>query len=939
MGMTSQTFRRLIVAAAFLMCPMGASAQEATLTGTVTDATGGVLPGVVVTAVHEASGHSFQGITDDRGVYRLPVRTGLYAVSIELQGFSTVTRSGIELLVGQHVIVNLQMAPGDVAETITVTGDVPLVNFSQSRLAGNVDPRQTQELPIQGRNYLDLTLLAPGSRMNAVTDVPAAGTGNFQINFDGQQVTNRIAGSGFGNPGVSKDAIAEFELVANRFDATQGRSAGVQVNVISKSGTNTPAGTLAGFFRDDIFNAPDFIQDRVLPYSNRQISATFGGPIRKDRVHYFVNYEYEHEPQTFTYTTPYPVLNAEQYRPRREHKFGGRADLQLSPRTHLTARATRYDNNFFNPNGNNVSRGIETDRISNQVFASLTQVLNSRIVNEIKAGYFSYLFRNNPVQEGNLPGIPPLPGFDIVPGVMLTGLIVGQTGIIPAGPTENDWSIRNDLTFTFARGGSHTLKVGGEYIRKGVKSYSCRTCMGILDAQGGPIPTNLEQVFPDPMNANTWRLDLLPSSIVRSYSIGVGDMLAIAPSNQFGGWVQHDWTVHPRLTVNLGVRYDFADNLFGNEVAVPPFLEAGRADDTDNWAPRLGAAFTIDDKTVMRGGFGTYYGDLAAVTGWFTIFYAQTAQIQVLNDGRPDFATNPFNGPIPTREEALASGQRISYSSNLSHPNEELPYSYQATIGVQRQLGATTAVSADYAYIGGRQELYSENINLTYNPATGANYRFTDPARLPYPTFGPVVQLQNGGWSDYHGLTLVLTKRLSNRWQASGNYLMSVAKDGTRPPVDDFAVADDLYNPYTHAVGDQRHRAVFNGIWQVGRGLQLSGLYFFASGPRYSTNWGGDLRGVGAGGTGRLRPDGTIVPRNNLVGDPMHRVDLRLQQRFRFGASRSLDGLFEVFNLFNHRNYGSYATSESLSNYGQPTANENVAYTPRAIQLGFRLIF
>ncbi|MEP6918686.1 MAG: hypothetical protein ABJC89_23810, partial [Acidobacteriota bacterium] len=235
----------------------------------------------------------------------------------------------------------------------------------------------------------------------------------------------------------------------------------------------------------------------------------------------------------------------------------------------------------------------------------------------------------------------------------------------------------------------------------------------------------------------------------------------------------------------------------------------------------------------------------------------------------------------------------------------------------------------------------SKNINLSYNPATGANYPSTDLVHLPYPTFGPVVENTNGAWSNYNGMSVVLTKRMSHRWQASGNYLLSVAKDGTPPPVSGFAVAPDLGGQYSLSVNDQRHRAVFNGIYQMGHGFQVSGLYFFGSGLRYATTWGGDLRGIGAtaASTSRLRPDGTIVPRNNFVGAPVHRVDLRLQRRFQITGRAHIDGLLEVFNLFNHENYGSWATAESLVNYGQPVANTNVAFTPRALQLGFRMVF
>ena len=152
---------------------------------------------------------------------------------------------------------------------------------------------------------------------------------------------------------------------------------------------------------------------------------------------------------------------------------------------------------------------------------------------------------------------------------------------------------------------------------------------------------------------------------------------------------------------------------------------------------------------------------------------------------------------------------------------------------------------------------------------------------------------------------------------------------------------------YTLAATDQRHRAVFNGIWDVGWGFQASGVYFYGSGARFSTTYGGDLRNVGESNGGasgtpstpRLRPDGTITPRNSLVGLPIHRVDLRIQRRFPLGGRMAIDGLVEAFNVFNHANYGSYVTQESNRNFGQASFNGAIQYAPRMLQLGFRFVF
>lgn len=266
------------------------------LTGTLTDSIGAVLPGVTVRAVHEASGNSFEAVTDGRGVCRMAVRTGTYQINAQLTGFSSITRRGVELLVGQNADINLQMVPG-VSEAVTVTAESPLIDTVTSNLGGNVDPRQVPELPVAQRNWMGLALLAPGSRTSSTnTNAPlpdrhGGDTREFQLNLDGQQVSSEL---GAGNqPRYSQDSIAEFQFIANRFDATQGRSTGVLVNAITKSGTDKFFGLFRTNFQSNRFNAPDPIASRaagrdvVLPISDQQYSTAVGGPIFRE-LHYFV---------------------------------------------------------------------------------------------------------------------------------------------------------------------------------------------------------------------------------------------------------------------------------------------------------------------------------------------------------------------------------------------------------------------------------------------------------------------------------------------------------------------------------------------------------------------------------------------------------------------------------------------------------------------------
>jgi hypothetical protein len=278
-----------------------------------------------------------------------------------------------------------------------------------------------------------------------------------------------------------------------------------------------------------------------------------------------------------------------------------------------------------------------------------------------------------------------------------------------------------------------------------------------------------------------------------------------------------------------------------------------------------------------------------------------------------------------------------------------MPYSHQATIGLQRQLGDTMAIDADYTYVGTRDvERPVPTMNVTFNPDTGANYPITDVSRRVWPWWGFTKLAWNGMRANQHSLQTAFTKRMSDGWQVFGTYTLSVFRDATAPARSGFdllpfPVAPDLTSEYTLAVADQRHRFVVNGIWQLPYDFQVSGLYFFGSGERFETRWGSDLRRLGSTNAnsvqGRLRPDGTIVPRNDFVQDPVHRVDVRLQRRFALGGRAAIDGLVEVFNLFNHANFGDYNINQSSRNFGQPDQSDQVAYFPRTMQLGFRFTF
>jgi Carboxypeptidase regulatory-like domain/TonB dependent receptor-like, beta-barrel len=955
----SRGVRRLLLIFSFLLVPVVGSAQEAALTGTVTDATGAVLPGVTVTAVHEATGNTFVGVTDGGGIFRIPARIGNYRITAELSGFNTVSRSGVTLQVGQTAAVNIQMAVSTLQETVTVTGEAPLIDVNTSVVGGNIDQLQMQELPIQGRDWTSLALLAPGNRTTVMGGTPVqdrADVREYQMNVDGQQVTQTM-GIG-GQPLYSRDAIAEFQFISNRFDATQGRSSGVQVNAVSKSGTNMVSGLFSGTFRDSDWNAEDHVLNQVVPFSNQQVSVAIGGPLVLDRLHYFGNYEYDRTPRTSIWNTPFPAFNITLSDKQIKHIVGGRIDYQLSPSVRIMGKVSGASDNEPFGIGSASQHPASTnsqDRDNREYIGQYTHVLSNRAVNELKGGFAEWnVWQENLTTWSNhwARDIGVTEGH---PRIQMVGLTIAGNQNAPRIRDQNMYSVRDDFTLSYEARGRHDLKAGAEYLFMHELTRNCRNCMGQIDARNGTIPVAvMESIFPDPFNADTWRLDLL-APYTRRFTLGISDTFRTpfdVPRN--AAWVQDDWRISNSLTLNLGLRYDLIWNAWANDANVPPILSPGRPQDTDNIQPRLGFAYQVDDRTVIRGGVGRYYGDVLTNLQMWTYGNESIASVEVNNDGRPNFPSNPFNGPKPTAAQAFANFCDVNNRPGcLTRGLQELapppPYdnvqnSWQTSVGFQRQIGSVSAIEVDYVFNGSRDEkIIMDNVNVGYNPATGVNFPYSVASTRPYPTMGIISVTPYTGWSNYHAVQSAFHKRFSNRWQGSATYTVGVIRNAESNPMSgarivDFPVAPDLGNDYTLAETDQRHRVVFNGIAQLPYGLQLSGVYFYGSGERMGVNNGQDLRNLGAGAQ-RLRADGSIIERNPFVGDPIHRVDLRVQERIPLPGSMSVDGIFEVFNLFDRANFGSYTLDESSRAFGQPEQNANLAYAPRTLQLGFRVSF
>ena len=296
--------RRLLVSIflAILAAPIAAFGQGGTaaIVGTASDESKAMLPGVSVTATDLSTGRAYQAVSDERGEYRMVnIAPGTYKVQAELSGFASVVYPNVEVLVGQNATLLFTLKLGTLEETVTVSGQTPLVDTQSAAIAGNVDRRQLENMPLSGRNWLELAMLVKGITANSVTTTPGVNNQDqFSLQVDGQQVSQRIGSLAFGQVRFSRESIAEYQVVTNQYDITQGRSTGMQVQAITKAGSNKESGSLYGYFRNDKLNAADHIANAVLPYQNEQLGGSLGGPIRHDKLFYFGTLEYEREPFT-----------------------------------------------------------------------------------------------------------------------------------------------------------------------------------------------------------------------------------------------------------------------------------------------------------------------------------------------------------------------------------------------------------------------------------------------------------------------------------------------------------------------------------------------------------------------------------------------------------------------------------------------------------------
>lgn len=963
----------MIVLAALVATTGPLFAQEATIVGTVADQSRAVLPGVTVTATDLATGRQFGAVTAERGDFRMPgMAAGRYKIQAELAGFATVVAE-IELLVGQNASVNLTLKVASLSETVSVTSEAPLVDTQSAQVSGNIDRRQMDMLPIQGRNWLELSLMVKGITGNDVSGNRVGGVDRenmFNLSLDGQQISSNIVGysSLYGQPGLSRDAIAEYQIITNEFDVTQGRSEGMQVQAISKSGSNTLSGSTYGFFRNDSFNAPDFVANKVLPYSDQQTGGTLGGPIITDKVHYFGSYEHERNPATWIVQPPGYSQNLLLPTTTGTDNVLGRLDYQMGAKDHFLVRSTYFRK--YNPfdelttQVRNPSYASTRLTDSNSTTANWSRVVGPNVLQELRVGFFHFHWLyDNAVPAAVTFG--PLLNF---PG----GLSVGAHSNYPEEFWESVPSLREDLTW---HKGTHDLKIGGEF------QHALDTACWPNNTRGsftfGSIPADFAQRFPlsaynDP---SQWNLTGLDASVIRfTQNVAQGSGLLTNcgnyswdfPRPQYAAWVGDKWALTDRVTVNIGARYDlpWSDLNTPNTNATTLILNTGLTPIDASYRPiqryrkelqpRAGFSWRVSDgggnrPLVIRGGTGLYFSNNSGLYPLYASLFNDQNVIanSYPNDGRPGFLQNPTRGVTPSQ---VLSGQVAVPPQAIyviSPTDYRMPYNWQSSAGFQKQVTDVIGIDADLIYWHAGNQDFQTDPNLFYDPTTGY---YKNPARAgrPNPSFGNITLFESNGWADYAALSTAVTRRYKNKFQAGLTYTLMFEKNDTAASLgsgfggsvnNPFSVAEN----YGRSPDFQRHTVRANTVWNAPWGFGISASFMFGSGNYFQSTSPTDI--LGDGQSPRLLPSATsptgftVIPRDDFAGKSIQKLDLHFSRDFQLVGHAKLSGIAEVFNVLNHPNYGGYNLIIGTAPYGTPIQNSSTTYLPRIWQLGFKVSF
>ena len=913
----------------------------ASASGRVTDPSDAVVSGAQVTARETETNLSSSTTTDQEGRFRFPyLKPGQYEISVRAPGFAEIKRA-VTLTVGAAFEFPVSLNVAAVETDVNVTGEQTVLETARTQISGSVLQTEVKNLPVNGRNFLDIALLVPGvSPTNTASNqlfaetsaVPGQGLSvNSQRNFSNSFIVDGLSANddaaGLSGIFYGFDVVSEFQVVTSGGQAEFGRALGGYMNVVTKSGTNTVHGDLYGYFRNQRLNARNAIAQRKLPVTQAQFGATLGGPVVRNRTFYFGNIEQRILNQSGLITItpenvaainsklssvgyPGPLIFTGIY-PNPVHATTALAKLdhQFSAKDQFNIRYSVYDVHSRNSRGaggfSAESASAALDDTDHTIAVSNIASLSSRLVNETR-GQFTH--SNLAAPPSDLLG----------PAVSISGVAsFGRLSGSPTGRVNKLYQVADNLSY---QTGAHAIRVGADFLyNDDVINYQ-RSIRGSYSFQS--LPNFLSGTYNN-------------SGFTQTFNNSV-----VAQTNpNIGIYAQDEWKASRRFTLNLGIRYDLQ------------FLKTIETD-TNNVSPRVGFAWTPFESrnTLVRGSYGLFYDRVplralanALLSAGNTTDVANLSQISI------SLSPTQAGAPVfPNILSALTLPPGILFNFTTMNRQMQNAYSQQANLEIERQLGRNNTISIGYQHVRGLHLIISMNQNVPTCVAVGTNN-----GCRPNPTYANNSQYSPRADSYYDGMHVSFVQRPARWGQYRVSYTYSKALDNVgefffSSPIDNF----NIWQDYGRSDDDQRHRFVFDGtihspmstgksVWErLSHGFQLGTIMQYYSALPFNITAGSNtIQGTSA----RPTINGSFISRNAGTGFDFFNVNARLSRTFQVNEQFRLETMLEAFNLFNHVNGvalngnfggGTYPASP-LQTFKQMTAVAD----PRTLQVGLRVSF
>ncbi|HLJ47721.1 MAG TPA: TonB-dependent receptor [Bryobacteraceae bacterium] len=867
-----------------------------TILGTVTDKTGAVVPGADVKVISKDTGTARETKSNDSGQYRFDLMpAGTYEVRVTVKGFATAVFDKVGVAVSQTTTIDASLAPSTQAEVVTVesTG-APLVDTEKVDVSLPVTTKEIQDLPLNGRDFVNLAYLAPGARPVNSYDPTKNRVGVFAVDgSSGRNVNVTVNGiddkdNTVGGPVMQLplEAVQEFQISTQRFSAANGRSEGALITAITKSGTNQLHGSLYLFDRNQALNANDYFSEQggspKPDYGRQQFGGSIGGPVRKDKDFLFFALEREREstaiavnPKSFS---ELQIAKANGFAadpvsaiptPYFDWRYNGRWDHRINDKNNLSASYSNQNNTGQNDqsgNNNDLTAGNFTTNQLILASVNLSSVITPTIVNSFTVGY---QYWNNLIDSSIRAN-----------NITFPDAALGTNVNVPQQSFQKKWQFKDDLSITR---GKHNFKVGMDFLWEPVLG-------GFFENNPTPGIT----FFDDPSKIISDKADypqgFQTPGAVSAITETAGNPYFLLSTKMFGAYFQDDWKVSRRLTLNLGLRYDRDFNLNGasaqgNARAYLALKAIGSGyggipqDDTKDFSPRIGFSYDLtgSGRHILRGGFGLYYGQIFENIPLFMIQSANptlfTNVLNLANPSAPQAGVAPSTAadkvpgtnlllsqwrygidpipPIPPPPTALAAGN----TGRIMDPNYHNPYTEQENAGYSWSLNDANVIEIDYVHVLSLRENKNVNINYKLPSLPGAPRVFSSAfAAAGLPVLSSITDSLSVGRSRYDGLNLAYRRRLSHHFTMNTSYVLSRALAYHGAAASYSSAPSNVTNylasyDFGPTPSDERHRFVVSGVFELPWGFKFAPIMQWASARPYNPVQGVDYFGYGTGGT------------------------------------------------------------------------------------------